>query len=403
MKGYSFKLIFEANKAYLVEGFPIDLSQLVNLPDYATHFKPNVYWVIKVHSFNSVENTLNCDISSYKIGETSFDSLQSSLANQLKEVKCIYFKSIDTIKLLNSLDLKSNIKNINTSLSKEELELSQKRKKTITETFKVPIKKIRFIHGGVTFSKSIEEINKTIEFTITNYEIREEFDAVKNYFSKALGTKTIEVSTNIEVFDNEILSKEAYSKDIKKIDNKLIESVKFEYISNTTKKKLDIEIDKSLFTMDEYFDTFSDDSSLMSSFYENETQLFEDLLNIKNTKHYKNLRYLSNKHANQVMKLRFIHKPFSFIFLIKGNKHYHIVWETLDTEEATYLWRVKKDVKLLKRAIEKIEDIINVIKIQGKTAYINSTEDKPRRIIHDYSNFTDGFIKWKGEIESTFT
>ena len=53
--------------------------------------------------------------------------------------------------------------------------------------------------------------------------------------------------------------------------------------------------------------------------------------------------------------------------------------------------------------MSKIEDAINLIKVQGKTAYINSTEDSVRRIYHDYSLLIDGFLKWKSELESVLT
>jgi hypothetical protein len=102
------------------------------------------------------------------------------------------------------------------------------------------------------------------------------------------------------------------------------------------------------------------------------------------------------------MKLRFVLKPtFSFIFLIEGERQYHIIWETLDSQEATYIWHVEpKDKALLRVTLRKIEDIINTIKVQGKTAYIQSSEDSYRRIRHDYSDLVEGFVKWKGEIES---
>jgi hypothetical protein len=155
--------------------------------------------------------------------------------------------------------------------------------------------------------------------------------------------------------------------------------------------------------MDEYFDTFADEKFKSNTFYSNDKELFEDLLTISNTKHYKHLRFLSSKHSHDTMKLRFVHKPFSFIFLIQGDRNYHIIWETLDTEEATYVWHITKDINLLKMTLRKIEDIINVIKVQGKTAYISSTEDPFRRIYHDYSELVDGFVKWKGELENILT
>jgi len=155
--------------------------------------------------------------------------------------------------------------------------------------------------------------------------------------------------------------------------------------------------------MDEFFDTLTDEQIKANVFYENENQLFDDLLQITNTKHYKHLRFLSSKHAHSILKLRFVIKPFSFIFLIEGERNYHIIWETLDTAEATYIWHEDKNLSKLKLTLKKINDIINVIKVQGKTAYINTTEDNFRRIYHDYSQLVDGFIKWKGELESVLT
>jgi hypothetical protein len=100
------------------------------------------------------------------------------------------------------------------------------------------------------------------------------------------------------------------------------------------------------------------------------------------------------------MKLRFIHKPFSFVFLVEGERKYHLVWETLDTEEATYIWPAEKNLAALKQKLQKLEDIIQVIKVQGKTAYIHQSDDDYRRIYHDYSNLIEGFGKWKTELDA---
>ena len=42
------------------------------------------------------------------------------------------------------------------------------------------------------------------------------------------------------------------------------------------------------------------------------------------------------------MKIRFVLQPFSFVFLLAGKDHHYIVLETLDTEEATYIWKTGK-------------------------------------------------------------
>jgi len=109
---------------------------------------------------------------------------------------------------------------------------------------------------------------------------------------------------------------------------------------------------------------------------------------------------LSSRHAHTLLKLRFAHKPISFLFLIEGDRSYPLIWETLDTREATYIWHIDKSLEQLKISLRHIEDIINIIKVQGKTAYLNSADELFRRIYHDYSELVDGFVKWKGELES---
>jgi len=408
MTGQELKILFRQDKAYLTADRPLTFEQL-GLPDVAKKFKEPAFWTIKVLNHRENERKIFCEIISYQVGETEFGHNQKLLADKLNELQIITFRSIDTTGLLKTLAGNSGvvrpIKFVpvdRTPIEQTEF-VRQPQKVIIKETFYVPLKNVRFKLGGVSFDKKFKEHKKTLELTIPNYDIREEFDAVKNYFANVLKTKKIEVTVNIEITDNEVTSIEAKSPEIEKIDKQLIDNVKFEFVKSTTKKKINIDIDKTLFTMDEYFDTFADEKFKSNTFYSNDKELFEDLLTISNTKHYKHLRFLSSKHSHDIMKLRFVHKPFSFIFLIQGDRNYHIVWETLDTEEATYVWHITKDINVLKMTLRKIEDIINVIKVQGKTAYISSTDDAFRRIYHDYSDLVDGFVKWKGELESILT
>ncbi len=408
MIGQELKILFRQDKAYLTQNRPLTFKQL-GLPDIAKTFKEPAFWTIKVLNYMEAEKKIFCKITSYQVGETIFENRQELLSDKLNDLQVISFSSIDTAGLLKTLSGKADVVRPykytpidRVPIQKTEC-IRQPHKVTIKETFFVPLKNVHFKLGGVSFDRKFTKLKTTLELTIPNDDIREEFDAVKNYFSNVLKTKKIEVTVNIEITDNEVTSIEAKSPEINKIDKQLIDNVKFDFVKSTTKKKINIEINKSLFTMDEYFDTFADDKIKSNTFYTNDKELFEDLLTISNTKHYRHLRFLSSKHSHEIMKLRFVHKPFSFLFLIQGVRNYHIVWETLDTEEATYVWHITKDIKVLKMTLRKIEDIINVIKVQGKSAYISSTEDPFRRIYHDYSDIAHGFVKWKGELESILT
>ena len=421
MTGQIFKIVFKQDKAFLTFDKPIPLekaglSDILNIE--RKKFKCPAYWRIEVINHNENEKKIFCEVLSYHVGETEFEQNQKQLSDKLTDIEIVTFRSIDTNGLLKTLSgnglgsfypskdvAPDRVKHpyIQTLIETEpQAIVKYPYKQTLTETFFVPIKNVRFILGGVSFDKKLQGHSKSIEFTIANYDIREEFDAVKNYFANVLKTKKIQVTATVEFTDYEITSRVAKSPEIEKINKDLIDNVKFEFV-RATKKKISIDIDKNLFTMDEYFDTFADVKIKTNPFYNNEKDFLNDLLKISDTKHYKHLRFLSSMHLHDIMKLRFIYKPFSFIFLIQGDKNYHVIWETLDTEEATYIWHITKDPDVLKLTMRKLEDIINLIKVQGKRAYINTADEPFRRINHDYSNLVDGFVKWKGDLENYLT
>jgi hypothetical protein len=406
MTGQELKILFLNDKAYLTKDRHMTFAQL-DLPEVAKSFKAPAFWTIRIINYIETQKKIFCEVLSYQNGTIEFGYNQIQLADKLNTLEIVNFRSIDTTGLLKTLSgIASSpfTPSRYTPVDRTQNNYSKEPSiQTITETFFVPLKNVRFNLGGVSFDKKFKDHKKTLKLTISNYDIREEFDAVKNYFANVLGTKKIQVTAKIEIRDNEVTSIEVSSPEITKIDKKIIENVKFEFVKSTTKKIIKVELDKSLFTMEEYFDTFADKKFESNTFHSNDREFFDDILKISNAKHYKHLRFLSSKHSHEIMKLRFVLKPFSVIFLIQGDRNYHVVWETLDTEEATYVWHIVKDINILKMTLRKIEDIINVIKVQGKTAYISSTEDPFRRIYHDYSELVDGFVKWKGELESILT
>lgn len=415
MNGTELIILFKEDKAYLADGVPLPFDQL-GLPPVAKSFKIPAYWIVRVLRHREEERKLFVSVTSYKIGDIPFPPQQIQMAGVLSDIKTITFKTIDTEGLLATLRGNEPAKIfIGETVAEYPVETTQEnivpaenapaqpRLIVLDETFSVSMNDLRFRFGAVSFDHIFTKYQKKIELTIENYELREEFDAVKNYFANALNTKKINVVAHVEITDEAITLMRVRSAEIDRIDKKMIDSVRFEFVRDKTKKKLKAEIDKTLFTMDEYFESLTDKRLQSNAFYSSEDELFNDLISITQTKHYKHLRFLSSQHAYHIMKLRFVLKPFSFLFLLEGERHFHIVWETIDTREATYIWHVDKDLNMLKMALRKIEDILNVIKVQGKIAYLNANEDSFQRIRHDYSELIDGFIKWKGELENYLT
>lgn len=97
--------------------------------------------------------------------------------------------------------------------------------------------------------------------------------------------------------------------------------------------------------------------------YESEAALLAAILEDKQVKHDRQLRYLADRHDNTILKLRFVLQPFSFVFLLVGKAQFHVVLETLDTEEATYIWHLDKDL------FWPLGEKIKVLKLDISTLY----------------------------------
>lgn len=95
--------------------------------------------------------------------------------------------------------------------------------------------------------------------------------------------------------------------------------------------------------------------------------------------------------------------PFSFLFLLTGEKNYYIVWETLNSEEATYIWHFKKSIEALRQGLNEIEIILNDIKNTSKQDYLKKDHLNFSRIVRDYSDTKKGFVAWKCTLEERLT
>jgi hypothetical protein len=133
--------------------------------------------------------------------------------------------------------------------------------------------------------------------------------------------------------------------------------------------------------------------------YTNEDDLLENILAFKQYKHHRHLRYLSQRHQRTILKLRFVLEPFSFVFLLAGNNQCHLVWETLDTEEATYIWHIEKSIYELERDIRRIDGLLGQIRAKGRQRYLETNPEHFSRIVHDYSDEQKGLIIWKDLLE----
>lgn len=133
----------------------------------------------------------------------------------------------------------------------------------------------------------------------------------------------------------------------------------------------------------------------MHSLYESGEKLLDDLLKYKDVIHYRQLRYLAEKHQSNILKIRFVLNPFSFVFLLSGEEQYHPVLETLDTKEATYIWHVEKDKQELRNQLKRIDQQLSLIRNEGRQAFLESQPMNFSRILHDYTDEQKELVLWK--------
>jgi len=231
-----------------------------------------------------------------------------------------------------------------------------------------------------------------LTYEIENDSIRPEFEVLKPYFAKHYKSNYFNIDIFTEIKYGKVLSQNANCTEIENIDKELIEGMKFNFIEyNIFNGKSNIKLSKNALNFSEL--------QSGNSLYTSESEFINEILKNKATKHYKQLRYLSENHCGSILKIRFVLQPFSFIFLLEGNYQYHIVLETFDTEEATYIWHIKKEISELKEKIKQIDNDLNTIKNQGRQFFIENQPENFNRIVHDYSDERKGFLIWKSLLE----
>jgi superfamily II DNA or RNA helicase len=304
------------------------------------------------------------------------------------------------IDYLNKLFLKRNtyyrkLERLATLFDESGIEITTTEKTfKLEQRIKIPIEQIEFRYGSIAFKYVLENMNTILEFEIENNEVRPEFDVLKPYFTKILKTNSVEVEISAEFNDRTLISQLAVSKELEKINREIIDSVRFRFVSKNYFGKVLLK-DKNIIDLSELQTVNGSDCSL----YESETELLEDILKKKQVKHYRQLRFLSEKHEGAILKIRFVLSPFSFVFLLSGEDQFHIILETMDTEEATYIWHIEKSISQLKYRLREIDNDLNIVRNKGRQAFLDTQPQNFSRVLHDYSDEKKGFIIWKDLLE----
>lgn len=397
MKGELLKIIFKDGMAFLTNEVALDFNQ-VEVPA-GSKFKEPAYWVLRVINYNNNEKRLFAEVLEYHVGATQFPSSQIELKNELIEVVKVGFRSIDTpawLKTSNGTKPGRFLPSKPEVVFRSEPVARVPVKRVYEDSFSIPIKYVSFLAGKVTFEKKIQPLGKVVKFEIANEDIIEQYDSIKNYFESVLKTKRIQVASLITTTDGEIDSVSATSEEICRINKSLIEEIKIEMLRVAGKKEVPGEA--QLFTMEEYLETFVNANA--KQVFKDDNELLETLLKKPGTKHHPHLRWLSSKHRNNLEKLRLVHKPFSYVFLLESINNFYIVWETLDTEEATFIWKFRKEAMLTEQILAETNKALNLIAKNGRNEYRALQESNFGRLVHDYHDPQGGFKSWKDKMEN---
>jgi hypothetical protein len=77
--------------------------------------------------------------------------------------------------------------------------------------------------------------------------------------------------------------------------------------------------------------------------------------------------------------------------------------ETLDTEEATYVWHFDNDKRNLPDNLRLVDEHLNLIRNKGRQVFLEKVPDNFSRIVHDYSDERKGLVTWKDLLEERLT
>jgi hypothetical protein len=259
---------------------------------------------------------------------------------------------------------------------------------SINKKFPIPFSALQFEKNLIRFSLEVDLRLRKVDFEVPYPKSRKEFDSVKDYFEKVFGKKTVDCNILLEAVGQEVLSRSARFIPDDPFDFSVIEKVSNYVILATIFNSED-----TVFLVEEKLKLVIG----LDEINRNLDGLLKAMDKMKKSKHYDHLRHLSSLHDAGTFRLRMTGQPVSFIFVIKGTKNYFLVWETYETEEATYIWRLENSEGQSQR--QEMIDLVDKIKWlreRNRRLYRKSAPANFQYIEHDYSQPNGGVEKWKG-------
>jgi hypothetical protein len=399
-------------------------AEKTNLPYDAIAFNRilNVHWEIEQLEFDKTSHILKARVSNYFArdieafsGQNPRFTIEFIEFTQLPDIpslkQCLRYSMTELPRLDQAIsEAYQDIGNPLLSNKQQGVKRSNilfrsaPSQQTLHKEFSIYFKDAAFKLGYVVFEHPVQETGELVRFKIRNDFLLPEFDLIKSYFMKALGTRKFGVSARIEVENKKVVRTEASSKIISLINEDLIDSIRNIRTLGLTRPPFHAVPDKSLFTSNDIFDEFSSDEREGNIFNQSEEEILRFLLSTSKVRNRKQLEYLAGQKQVARSKLKFtLHPSFGFLFTIEGERMNHFVWELLNSH-ATYIWSAGKGEQEMALQYRRVEEAINQVRNSGREKYKQIYRNIPQDpdmifhvIVHENVNspFIDGFVMWR--------
>ena len=365
-----------------------------NLPIEFLQFRSQleIFWKLQMISFKKEEGILRVKVLDYFSHDyTSFDS-----QSQKYPIRYIKFETLDWKKLEPLLSTYHK-KHLSDYIDEEATGLHQ-----VSIPIRVPISKLTFHLGYVSFHRSFPWRKGNTEFRISHPDSIQEYEYIKYYFANILDKGTIDVYIDVESTSSETKVTNIRSTELGKINNQNVRLLKIRKIEewSTKKPKID-QPDKKLFTFQEAMDSYGDEQ--LGNVDDLEKELLYHLLEKEDIRNKMQLRYLSERIQNENQPLLMTLVPqFGFVFVNDGAEMVHFIWELINSH-ATYVWSIPPDTST--DMVHAIEQEIQSVAALGRQMYRSKFETREDLFYHPISHqsksysYEQSFAKWKKNLD----
>lgn len=256
--------------------------------------------------------------------------------------------------------------------------------KKFTESLNFDIRDAEFDEGTIKFRVKVKQVFQQVEVTLQNPAIRKYFDAIKNYIWKLFGSKKTLCTITFDMVDRKCVPVSVDSCDLLQLDGSILQQIHNQWVHEVI-----VFGDRDdILPLDDLIEPVKDETTTTES-------VFNDLIQESKTKHYHHIRFLSARQEIDLQKLSISSKPFSFVFVIRQPAGIFLVWETYNTLEATYIWKIASTEDIPQKF-----GLIQSIRKGKRIQYRNKKEKDFYFINHDYQQPLNGFHKWKEMLEN---